>query len=457
MQNGDNDFGDDATIDIATLSGTQPSAPAQFDFNNSTVAEYDPDTSYADKLIFSVNQAPDQEITITETSSATVGDIKSAVITGTVTMVTDPGMSIRSSFAGTGSGGVFDSNQAKKGSSILTLGGEGGFSGITSGGETISFTLDGANVSFITTAGSGPTDLQIATRLEAGLLADLDLDDYQIIRTGSSVSIIKAAGLEDPITIKNFSDTGGSDAQIAVRTGTGTGTNQPENDTLSADPAKSHLSSTTSTLYDDEGVILWERLDKDGLRSGASGLLSVEDEGRVEIMEKGVPTLSFDISAGSLVAGNTLTLNTNESGAPDPLDFRITGRANSINDLYQFKVVSGGKVGHLPKEGEESLEIFWSNSVTNGTFTIEGHDPPYTPETPVEVLVDGMNFKFSDGTLFTDDVFTVTTGDTGIPLSNTTQGNPSGETLSDWHWTLDSFAGQFNRVGQGMKASTTLD
>jgi len=73
--------------------------------------------------------------------------------------------------------------------------------------------------------------------------------------------------------------------------------------------------------------------------------------------------------------------------------------------------------------------------------------PPYTPDTPVEVLVDGMNFKFSDGTLFTDDVFTVTTGDTGIPLSKNTEGYPTAETLSDWHWTLDSFAGQFNRVG----------
>ncbi|MCA1788143.1 MAG: hypothetical protein LC657_19385, partial [Desulfobacteraceae bacterium] len=298
------------------------------------------------------------------------GGTKSAVITGTVTMVTDPGMSIRSSVAGAG-GGLFDSNQAKKGSSILTLGGEGGFSGLTTtaGPETISFDLDSHEISFNKpTNGAGTTDIDLAELLRDEIIDDLPAgvaDDYQVILTGSSVSVIKAAGLEDPIKIENFEDNDntGPDgwARIAVRTGTGTGTNQPENDTLSADPAKSHLRSTTSTLYDDEGVILWERLDKDGLRTGASGLLTVEDEGRVEIVEKGstTPTLSFDISAGSLVAGNTLTLNTDTSGRPDPLDFRITGRANSINDLYQFKVVSGGKVGHLPKEGEEPLEIFW--------------------------------------------------------------------------------------------------
>ena len=36
----------------------------------------------------------------------------------------------------------------------------------------------------------------------------------------------------------------------------------------------------------------------------------MEDEGRVSILEQGVPSLSFEISSGSLVAGNTLTVNT---------------------------------------------------------------------------------------------------------------------------------------------------
>ncbi len=71
--------------------------------------------------------------------------------------------------------------------------------------------------------------------------------------------------------------------------------------------------------------------------------------------------------------------------------------------------------------------------------------------------MDGMNFKFYDGTLFTDDVFTVTTGETGIPLSLNAAGQPTGETLSDWHWTLKSFAQQFNQEAPGMKASVTHD
>jgi flagellar hook-associated protein 1 FlgK len=152
-----------------------------------------------------------------------------------------------------------------------------------------------------------------------------------------------------------------------------------------------------------------------------------------------------------------LTVNTGETGNPDPLDFRITGQANSINDLYQFKVVSGGKVGELPAAGDEPLVIEWSSSIKTGTFTIEGHDPPYTPQAPVEVKVDGMNLNFFDGTLFANDVFTVTTGDAGIPISLNTAGQPTGETLSDWHWTLDSFADQFNQEAPGMKASSTLD
>jgi flagellar hook-associated protein 1 FlgK len=219
----------------------------------------------------------------------------------------------------------------------------------------------------------------------------------------------------------------------------------------------SYRNSSTSTLYDDEGIIFWERLDKDGMATGASGFLTVEDEGRVTIVENGVETLSFDISKGSLVAGNTLTVNTDTSGKPDSLDLRITGRANSINDIYQFKIVSGGKVGEVPAEGKDPLVIAWSNSVTTGTFTIEGHDPPYTPQTPVEVVVDGMTLKFSDGTLFSGDVFTITTGDTGLPASLNGAGQPTGETLSNWHWTIDSFADQFNREAPGIKASATSD
>ena len=56
-----------------------------------------------------------------------------------------------------------------------------------------------------------------------------------------------------------------------------------------------------------------------------------------------------------------------------------------------------------------------------------------------------------------DDVFTVTTDDNGVPVSLNDDGKPTGERLSDWHWTLDSFADQFNRDVGGMKASVNYD
>ena len=309
---------------------------------------------------------------------------------------------------------------------------------------------------FNTTAGAGVSDLQLARLFEAQIDAGLGVN-YQVIRTGSSVSIIKDASLDDPIKIESFADDVGNNATLRVSTGTGIGINQPENDLLDADPARIYRNFSTSSLYQDKGIIRWERLDKDGFKTGASGLLTVEDEGDVTITENGLQTMTFEITKGSLVKGNILTVNTDTSGRPDPIDFRITGRANSINDIYQFRIVSGGKVGHLPGTNEEPLVIEWTNSVKHGTFTIEGHDPPYTPQSPVEVRVDGMNLKFYDGTLFKDDTFTITTGDTGVPLFENSAGNPTGEKLSDWHWTIDSFAQQFNRDGVGMKAVATID
>nr|NJM03605.1 hypothetical protein [Desulfobacula sp.] len=155
----------------------------------------------------------------------------------------------------------------------MTLGGEGGFNNLsTAGGEVISFELDGALITFATTAAGGTSDIDFAqyleTRINAGLaLAGID-GSYQVVRTASSVSIIKDAALDDPIEITGFTDSLDNNAQFAVRTGTGTGSNPPENDLLDADPLMSYRNSSTSSLYDDEGVILWERLDKDGVGTG---------------------------------------------------------------------------------------------------------------------------------------------------------------------------------------------
>jgi len=447
----------DPTILISTASGTSITGDNTLTFDGADSVAATADIVDTDTILFSGNGSP--PATVIEATAAGVD--KAAVITGTITIELDQGMSIQTSVLDADPGGLFDTSKAKTGSSILTLGGEGGFTGFTSAGaETISFDLDG-NTIFFSKPAPGTSDPQMATLLAFEIntqLAGFGVDqNYQVISTASSVSILKDSSLEDPIRIENFSDPAGNLAELSVRTGTGTGISQPENDRLYADPSRSYRNSTTSSLYSDSGIIRWERLDKDGIRTGASGLVSVEDEGRVVIVEEDIETVSFNISKGSLVAGNTLTVNTDTSGHPDPLNFRMTGRANSINDVYQFTIVSGGKVGHLPGADEAPLVIEWTSSSGYGNFTIEGDDPPYTPETPVEVVVDGMNLKFYDGTLFSGDSFTITTGDTGIPVSQNSDGQPTGETLSDWHWTIDSFADQFNRIGVGINASATLD
>lgn len=442
---------------ITGLAGTTIPGDPTLEFDGADTVVANTDTLDTDSIVFSGNGTG---ITIREGSF--VGGFKSGVITGTVTAVVDPAISIRSDVFGAASGGLFNANAATVGSSIMTLGGEGGFTNFsTAGGETISFDLDGAAITFVTTAAAGNSDIQFAqyleTQINAGLIfAGID-QNYTVVRTASSVSIIKDIDLEDPIGITNFTDSLGNNARLKVKTGTGTGSNQPENDLLDADPARSYRNFSTGTLYDDDGVIMWERLDKDGIGTGSSGFVRVEDEGQITIIESGLVAMTFDISKGSLVAGNTLSVNTDTSGLPDPLDFRITGQANSINDIYQFEVISGGKIGHLPATGDDPLVIEWSNSVETGTFTIAGNDPPYTPGAPVEIIVDGMNLRFYDGTVFDKDVFTITTGDTGIPLSSNSAGQPTGEMLSDWHWTIDSFSDQFNRMAGGMKATTTLD
>ncbi|MDM8537835.1 flagellar basal body rod C-terminal domain-containing protein, partial [Desulfobacterales bacterium HSG17] len=281
---------------------------------------------------------------------------------------------------------------------------------------------------------------------------------YKIIRNGKSVSIIKSASFENPIEIINFSDDDGSGsgnaAKLFVSTGTGEGASDPENDLLES--GNTYRDFSTSSLYSDEAVIHWERFDKHGDSTGNSGLLTIEDVGTVWITEGGSQTISFDISKGALVAGNTLTINTDTGGLPNPIDLRVFRQAKSINDIYHFKVVSPGQVGHVPAYGEENLKIEWYSSASSGSFEIEGHNPPRTPSAAIEIEVDGMILNFYDGTLFDGDVFTITTDESGIPVSYNSTGQGSGELMSDWHWTLDSFKNQFNKQAGGMNASITL-
>ncbi len=455
LTNAANDTGNNASVDLTTLAGTNANAGNTIDFSNPANTDtFVATVSAADTIDFYRQGMQALAVTVAETAAG-AGD-KSAVITGTLTATMDPGMAIQTSVFGAASGGVFVDRNAKSGSSIITLGGTGGFTNFTAG-EVVSFDVDGTTIDL--TVGVGATDITNAINLEAQLNNDFTVAgvdaNYQVIRTGASVSIIKDISFDDPIAITNFSESITDDATLAVSTGTGTQSNQPENDLLES--GNTNRDFSTSTLYSDEGIILWEKLNSYGLKTGETGLITVEDEGNVSIMEGGVATLSFDISSGSLVAGNTLTINTDTLGRPDPLNFTISGQANSINELYKFRVVSGGKVGELPATGVEPLVIEWENSITTGSFTIEGHDPPYTPLAPVEARVDGMIINFFDGTLFTDDVFTITTGDTGYPVSSTSAGLATGESAADWHWTIDSFADQFTKTAAGMKATTTLD
>ncbi|MCD4720739.1 MAG: flagellar hook-associated protein FlgK [Desulfobacula sp.] len=455
-----NDTGDDATINLTSLSGSSSAAgntSFEFTAGATDVETFNSLTTSGDTVTFGMPSTITTAVTgtsavITEGSYTGAAATTSAIISGTITALLDSGMSIQSDTM-TGTGLFGTAGTATTGSSIITLGGEDGFTGFDAG-DTISFDVDGNTVSFIVSAGAGTTEAGLALQLYNELNSDISSTDYTFIRNGKSVSIIKSATLEDPIEITSFSDSAGNDAKLAVSTGTGDGASDPENDLLES--GNTYRDFTTGSLYVDEAIIRWERFDENGDSTGASGLLTIEDVGTVAIVENGSQTVFFDISKGSLVAGNTLTINTDTAGGPDPVDFRVFRQAKSINDIYHFKVTSGGKVGHVPATGVDNLTIEWHSSVSSGTFEIKGHTPPRTPTAAIEIEVDGMILNFYDGTLFEGDVFTITTDESGIPLSSNSTGQATGEFMSDWHWTLDSFKDQFNKKAGGMKASVTL-
>jgi flagellar hook-associated protein 1 FlgK len=140
------------------------------------------------------------------------------------------------------------------------------------------------------------------------------------------------------------------------------------------------------------------------------------------------------------VAGNTLRINTAAgTGAPSAVSLTPTGTANSILDTYQFTVTAGGNVG------TDTITVDWSNSGQTGSFTLDASATTAT--------VDGMTLTFASGGIFADsEVFTITSDSTG---------SPTDQMMSDWHWTLDSFVGQFNRdatlAGVNTTASKTSD
>ena len=144
--------------------------------------------------------------------------------------------------------------------------------------------------------------------------------------------------------------------------------------------------------------------------------------------------MELTFAAGDiLVAGNTLKIHSDATGEDAAVSLTPTGTANSVLDTYTFTVASGGTVG------TDTLTVDWANTVTTGSFTLDA--------ATTAVAVDGMTLTFGAGGRFAaDDVFTITSDSTGSPTQHM---------MSDWHWTLDSFADQFNAQATGVTASAT--
>lgn len=444
------DQGDDASVLVTALNGsTSAPAPETLTFNGGDQVEVTANTNNLDFLTFSL---PGSSASTLDGAAAMVGEAggaldTSAVLLGSLSLFLNPGMEITSSQAS--STGLFGSSgSAATGDSMITLGGTAGFTNFDDG-DAISFELDGYGIAYTVEPLVGVlTDAEQARLLYQALVDALPDDQYEVILNQSSVSLVRTRESNDPIIIEGFTDSTGQDAALTLSTVPGTDAPPPENQTLqSNDPLHN---SATAVTYGDPGVIFWEQFDSNGLLTGESGFVKIDEPGLVEIIENGETTLTFEISEGSLVAGNTLQVNINASGQPDPLEFEARGQANAIEDTYWFEVSSGSTL----LDNGEPVIIEWYSSMSSGTLVLEGNDPP-NPDIPLQAEVDGMTLYFYSGTLVEGDVFSVATDGSGQPDSP--DGQAAGETLSDWHWTLDSFADEFNSNAGGVMASVTED
>lgn len=365
------------------------------------------------------------------------GALDSAIKTGTVTVTVEKGMTLQSNISGaalTPAGGLFNvagGSFARLGSSLITLGGEGGFTDFTNT-NMIGFKIDDTQITYPINVVTG-TDLERAIELEAQILAAGLGPMYSVSRNGASVSILKTDGTE--LEISNFIENGDKDATLAVSTGTGVGIPDPVNTLLEANDLLKR--SVVSTFSSSTGVLSWEKFDANGEATGDKGLIDLSDAGPYLVEENSSASLSIEIGNGTLVAGNTFTVNTDTAGSVTPLDFTTTGTANSILDTYVFEVKDTGQIG------ADTIEIEWKNSISSGSFELEGQTPAFTP---IYVEVDGMRLRFDDGYVFEDDVFT---------MSTDSEGKPSVEKLGDWHWTFESFRDQFNKQAFGISAVRT--
>jgi len=444
LSNGSGDTGNNAGIDVAVV-GTSSATPAattdgKFDFNGSDQEGAQPTVSNADLLNITMDSSGSGPRSLRETGSG----VKDAVaITGAVTIIMDPGMKIHSDEIS--SAGLFGtSGKTGSGSSVITLGGEGEYQGFDNG-ENITFEVDGQSISYVVAAPPGTTDAEQAQQLYNALSSALPPESYEVVKNGASVSIVKIdKNDKDAIKISKFSDNGDDDAVLGVSTGNGAGSKSPANDALVS--GSNTKNSTTAVTFGDPATVHWEIFDSEGNATGKSGYVEVDEAGKVEIVEDGKKTLRFDISEGSLVAGNTLRINTDGDGRADILDASVTGKAASVDDTYEFTVVSGGT---LP-DNKDTVVIKWRSENGSGTIELEGNE---NENAQISVEVDGMTLAFDRGTLVNGDVFYVTTDDNGEAVADA-DGNTI-QTLSDWHWTLNSFADEFNRRAGGVTASVT--
>ncbi len=322
-------------------------------------------------------------------------------------------------------GSIFNVNSdtsADMGKTIMTLGGKNGLTGFDAG-DSIYFKLDDTYINY-TVDPIDTTEEMIAKSIEDAIYySGVDTSNYTISRNGSQLSIMKKDGTLIDITEYSYVGTGDK-AKIVVQANTVLDANIGSKD------------NATSKLIGTSGMVEWIQQDIDGNSTGDSGVIKITDAGTYVIDEN----ITFDMSKGSIVAGNTLTINTDSDGQLDTLNVTAKNTANAILDTYTFTAQNTGKLGI------DDVEIAWkTNSGQFGTFILEKTKGGYLP---ITAEVDGMTLNFNAGTMFRNDVFTMVTDKDGAPTIT----HPD-----DWHWTMTSFTDQFNRQAAGVKASVNSD
>ena len=438
------DTGNDARMRVTVLGSGTASGDTTLNFNGSDTIDVTPDTSTQDYLGISLKgcAGSGSAFAATTVGEAGGGHGSCAVVTGSVTVKTDPGLEVSSD--NTTSAGLFGAGgEATAGNGIITLGGAGGYEHLGDG-DKISFKVDGIDVSYTVSSGGGTlTDAEQARQLYDALTAALPKAGYQVVRNGLSVSVVRTAEADGRMAITEFRDAGGQDAALAVSTGTGRGTRPPGIKTLVADQGEK--SAVKAATWGDPATLAWEEMDSRGRKTGRCGVVTIDGPGTVQIKKGPDFLLKFDIREGNLVAGNTMTVNTDAGGEPDVPKIQASGRGSARNETYKFSVASGG---HIPNKGEPVV-VNWSSGSGSGSFVLKGE------KTPVTVEVDGMKLTFNGGTFVTKDAFFLSTDENGEVTPS--GGSDSVRTLSDWHWTMESFAGQFNRKAGGVTARVARD